>query len=160
MGEKENYLASRERELATTINVLSAYPGAGEIRPAEKSKTARELAWTFVAEEVLMQKLIDGKDLMSQGPKMDGSLADAIAMYKKISADMTKKIKGMSEKDFEKKVDFFVAPKKIGKERLGSLLWMFLMDQIHHRGQFSVYVRIAGGKLPSIYGPTADQPWT
>jgi len=34
-----------------------------------------------------------------------------------------------------------------------------LDDQIHHRGQLSVYVRMAGGKVPSIYGPSADEPW-
>ena len=33
-----------------------------------------------------------------------------------------------------------------------------LHDQIHHRGQFSVYLRLAGAKVPSIYGPTADEP--
>ncbi len=38
-------------------------------------------------------------------------------------------------------------------------LWMLLCDQIHHRGQFSIYLRMAGGKVPSIYGPTADEPW-
>jgi uncharacterized damage-inducible protein DinB len=37
-------------------------------------------------------------------------------------------------------------------------LWLELFDHIHHRGQFSVYVRLAGAKLPSIYGPTADEP--
>ncbi len=34
------------------------------------------------------------------------------------------------------------------------------MDMGHHRGQFSVYLRMAGGKVPSIYGSTADEPWT
>jgi uncharacterized damage-inducible protein DinB len=28
-----------------------------------------------------------------------------------------------------------------------------LLDSIHHRGQLSVYVRMTGGKVPSIYGP-------
>jgi uncharacterized damage-inducible protein DinB len=36
---------------------------------------------------------------------------------------------------------------------------MMLMDSVHHRGQFSVYLRMADGKVPSIYGPTADEPW-
>jgi uncharacterized damage-inducible protein DinB len=34
-----------------------------------------------------------------------------------------------------------------------------LHDQIHHRGQFSVYLRMVGGKVPSIYGPSGDEPW-
>jgi uncharacterized damage-inducible protein DinB len=43
---------------------------------------------------------------------------------------------------------------------LGDALWFELFDHIHHRGQLSVYVRLAGAKLPSIYGPTADAPIT
>jgi uncharacterized damage-inducible protein DinB len=38
-------------------------------------------------------------------------------------------------------------------------LWFLLCDQIHHRGQLSVYLRMAGGKVPSIYGPSGDEPW-
>ena len=30
---------------------------------------------------------------------------------------------------------------------------------IHHRGQLTVYLRLQDVPLPSIYGPTADEPW-
>jgi hypothetical protein len=56
-------------------------------------------------------------------------------------------------------VTFFTGPKQMGPVPVGDLLWMTLMDSIHHRGQMSVYIRVAGGKVPSIYGPTADEPW-
>jgi len=39
------------------------------------------------------------------------------------------------------------------------VLWAVLMDQVHHRGQLSVYTRLAGGKVPSIYGPSGDETW-
>jgi uncharacterized damage-inducible protein DinB len=29
---------------------------------------------------------------------------------------------------------------------------------IHHRGQLSVYLRLLNVPLPSVYGPTADEP--
>jgi uncharacterized damage-inducible protein DinB len=29
---------------------------------------------------------------------------------------------------------------------------------LHHRGQLSVYLRLLDVPLPSIYGPTADEP--
>jgi uncharacterized damage-inducible protein DinB len=32
------------------------------------------------------------------------------------------------------------------------------MHLAHHRGQLTTYIRIAGEKVPSIYGPTADDP--
>lgn len=33
-----------------------------------------------------------------------------------------------------------------------------LMHLAHHRGQLTTYIRVAGGHVPSIYGPTADEP--
>jgi len=33
-----------------------------------------------------------------------------------------------------------------------------LSHQIHHRGQFSVYLRLLDVPVPSTYGPTADEP--
>jgi uncharacterized damage-inducible protein DinB len=28
---------------------------------------------------------------------------------------------------------------------------------VHHRGQLTVYLRMAGGKVPGLYGPSADE---
>lgn len=56
-------------------------------------------------------------------------------------------------------VSFFTAPRQLGDIPTPDFLWFMLHDQIHHRGQFSVYLRMAGAKVPSIYGPTADEPW-
>ena len=56
-------------------------------------------------------------------------------------------------------VKFYTGPKHVGDYRTMDFLWFLLHDQIHHRGQLSVYVRMAGGRVPSIYGPTADEPW-
>lgn len=35
---------------------------------------------------------------------------------------------------------------------------MVLSHLIHHRGQLSVYLRLNDVPLPSVYGPTADEP--
>ena len=37
------------------------------------------------------------------------------------------------------------------------MLWAVLFDAIHHRGQLSLYIRLTGGKVPAIYGPSADE---
>jgi len=44
------------------------------------------------------------------------------------------------------------------KDTVGGLLWLALFDAVHHRGQLSTYIRPMGGKVPSIYGPSADAP--
>ena len=64
-----------------------------------------------------------------------------------------------SEEALNKTVQFPVGPGKMGDFRAMDVLWTSLMDQVHHRGQFSVYLRLAGAKVPSIYGPSADEPW-
>ncbi len=56
-------------------------------------------------------------------------------------------------------VKFFTGPGQLGDIPVIGFCWFILCDQIHHRGQLSVYVRMAGGKVPSIYGPSADEPW-
>ena len=47
----------------------------------------------------------------------------------------------------------------MGDFPVAEFLWFMLMDSVHQHGQLSVYVRCAGGKVPSIYGPSADEPW-
>lgn len=42
--------------------------------------------------------------------------------------------------------------------RVGVLRTFFMNHLIHHRGQLSVYLRLLDVPLPSIYGPTADEP--
>jgi uncharacterized damage-inducible protein DinB len=69
------------------------------------------------------------------------------------------KVNKLSDADFDKTVKFIVAPKQMGDVRRGDLFQLMMHDMIHHRGQFSVYLRMAGAKVPSIYGPSADEPW-
>lgn len=42
--------------------------------------------------------------------------------------------------------------------RAGIIRSLVLNHLIHHRGQLSVYLRLNEVALPSVYGPTADEP--
>ena len=41
-------------------------------------------------------------------------------------------------------------------DTLENFAWGFLLDAVHHRGQLTTYLRPMGSKVPSIYGPSAD----
>jgi uncharacterized damage-inducible protein DinB len=69
------------------------------------------------------------------------------------------RLRDATNPELEGSVTFFTGPKQMGKYSLDDFAWFILHDHIHHRGQLSVYVRMAGGKVPSIYGPSADEPW-
>jgi uncharacterized damage-inducible protein DinB len=47
----------------------------------------------------------------------------------------------------------------MGDVRRMDVRWLMLMDGVRHRGPLSVYLRMADGTVPSIYGPSADEPW-
>ena len=52
----------------------------------------------------------------------------------------------------------YIGDKMIKEQPLGDFLWYMFFDAIHHRGQLSTYIRPMGGKVPSIYGPSGDDP--
>jgi uncharacterized damage-inducible protein DinB len=161
MNQKEIFLREREREFQTTIKVLRALPEEKkDLRPAAMSKTARELSFVFTAEEILLQKLLKNEPLGSSMAEAPATVHECIAAYEHSFAQTNQLVHSLSDEDLQGTADFFVGPKTPGKVPKINLCWMLFYDSIHHRGQFSVYLRMAGAKVPSIYGPTADEPWT
>ena len=163
-AQKQQFLATFERECATTARVLRAYPADRlDLRPAEKSMTAHQLAWLFVMEQGLgRQALTTGFDWSAPPPAPPAppeSMDEIAAAFEEGSRGVADTLRGMSDEELSGTVQFFVAPKTLGDVPRMEFLWFLLHDQIHHRGQLSVYLRMAGGRLPSIYGPTADEPW-
>ncbi|MBI1796216.1 MAG: DinB family protein [Candidatus Eisenbacteria bacterium] len=161
--EKDMFLQTFERECQTTLKILRAFPAdkAG-FRPAEKSRTAAEVAGTFVLEQGLAGKALAGTldwSKMGPMPKLEGTLPEIITMFDKSSKETAAAVARSSEDDLNKGAQFPVGPGKLGDFRRMDILWMTLMDQVHHRGQLSVYLRIVGAKVPSIYGPSGDEPW-
>jgi uncharacterized damage-inducible protein DinB len=159
--EKDMFLQTFERECQTTLKLLKAYPaGKGDYKPHEKSRSARELAWIFVVEQAFADMALKGKlDFSQPMPKPPANYADVITAFEKASRDTRANVAKASEDDLGKTVQFPIGPGKMGDFRAQDVLWTTLMDQVHHRGQLSVYLRLAGAKVPSIYGPTADEPW-
>jgi uncharacterized damage-inducible protein DinB len=159
---RERLLELIERETATTLKVLRAYPREqSELRPHAKLKTARELAWLFTVEQVLATAAIrDTLDLSGGLPQAPAKLAEVIAAFEQSRGELIELMRTCSDAQLAGTTKFFVAPKTIGDVPKLAFIEFLMHDQIHHRGQFSVYLRMADGRLPSIYGPTADEPWT
>ncbi len=162
MSEKEQYLTTYEKEYAVTLNVLRAYPAAkADLKPHARCKSTKDLAWNFAFESFAGMQGMDGtfpfppKGMPDQPASWDGVVGAVDGAFRKLGD----KVRKMSEADLNKTVQFFVAPKQMGDIRRMDLLWFLMMDMIHHRGQLSVYLRMADGKVPSIYGPSGDEPW-
>jgi uncharacterized damage-inducible protein DinB len=156
MIAKQDLIQLMKKEFATTLRVLNAYPqDKNDFRPHERSSTVLGLTATFVFEMYLLEMQVFGESLdrsVFQKYKPE-NIQTVIKDFEKECAQVLEQLEKMPESDFKKTVTFatrtFVADE---------FILMMLHDQIHHRGQLSVYVRMAGGKVPSIYGPSADDP--
>lgn len=161
MTEKEMFINAWEREFGTTLKILKQLPGdKAEYKPtAEKTKSAKGLAEMFIAELGVVDGVVKGQvDFTAQPPKF-ATYADVLNAYESTYKAMVPKVKAMSEADYNSMMAFPVGPKQMGQLRKADVLWTMLMDTVHHRGQFSIYLRLVGAKVPSIYGPSADEPW-
>ncbi len=161
---KQRFLDVYEREHATTMRVLRAYPAEqAELRPHERCKTARELAWVFALERgfgtILMNDGFASGGPPGEAPKVPESWDAVLTAVEQTHQDFGDLVRAMPDEKLIETVKFFVAPKTMGDVRRMDILWSLLHDEIHHRGQFSIYLRMANGKVPSIYGPSADEPW-
>jgi uncharacterized damage-inducible protein DinB len=163
-SRKDQFLAVYEREHATTMRVLRAFPTDHlELRPHPKCNTARQLAWTFVLERFLGIMVFNDafpESATGEAPPPPDSWDELLATLDTAHREFGELIRATPDDELLKEVRFFTAPKTLGTIRRIDWLWFLLHDQIHHRGQFSIYLRMADGRLPSIYGPTADEPWT
>jgi uncharacterized damage-inducible protein DinB len=80
---------------------------------------------------------------------------DVVEYY---TREFPKRIQRLRETPGEKlaqEVDFFGM-----KMPPVAVLPMANNHSIHHRGQLAAYLRAAGSKVPSIYGGSADEPFT
>jgi uncharacterized damage-inducible protein DinB len=158
---KQQYLDVFAKEHATTLKVMRAFPAdQGAFQPHPRSSSAKKLMWTVVVEQDLVVSAVNGTLKMppSFAPE-PATVGEAIAAFESRAKAVTKAVAKAPDSAIFSKVPFFVGPGKMGEVPVIDIMWLMLMDQIHHRGQLSVYNRMAGGLVPSIYGPSADEPW-
>lgn len=158
---KQQFLDVYANEHQTTLKVLRAFPtDQQEYQPHPRSSSALKLCWTFVIENNVAMGALKGPLNLGGGfPPPPATLAEVITAYESSAKAMIESTKATPDARFGETVNFPSGPNQMGTYPVIEFLWFMLMDSIHHRGQLSVYVRCAGGKVPSIYGPSADEPW-
>lgn len=155
MTQKEFFIKNREREHKTTVRVLEHFPlDQASFQPHSRSQSALELFKTLVYEERLIDHIAhdEVKKFNPQELNLPNDLKKLIEEYKHWFSISQAAISELTEEQFMTRIDLFNGP--VTRE---DACWLMLLDSIHHRGQLSVYIRMAGGKVPSIYGPSADE---
>lgn len=156
MTPQEFYFQTWSREMPKFDSVMDALdPARLDYRPHPKSRSAAEMV-TLLArfQEMLVGMMetgvIDYKDFQAD------DYDEMRALWKKSTAELTDRLKKLDDAGWKRPVRFLMDGKQINETTTNEMLWGFLHDMIHHRGQLSTYIRPMGGKVPSIYGPSGD----
>jgi uncharacterized damage-inducible protein DinB len=155
----EFLLTEMANEASTTTRVFGAVPnGQLGYKPDASSKTALGLLRHITLEdEWLLTAIANGKFV----PPPDDSDAcgimkpqDAIARYNERIPPAIARVKALSGEDLARKIDMM----GVVQMPAVNFLALAVKHSVHHRGQLSSYLRAMGGKVPGIYGPSADTP--
>lgn len=150
-----------QQEWKTTARVLGAVPeGNKEWRPDPKARSAWDLAVHVAAADVwFLDALLngafssdpDGEAKIRAAAPTPAALAD---WYSSVFPQKLEQVLAMPDQKFTDIIDFF------GMKNPAIVYLNFcLVHGVHHRGQLSGYLRPMGGKVPSIYGGSADEPF-
>ena len=161
MKLSEFYVQRRKAELPIFLEVFKALPKDElDYKPAYKSPTAKQIAWTMTRQlksciEIVTDGKTEWKD--TEPPQWD----EVLEKFEAWSNELAERASQMSDADWDRKAEFYYQGRLMKNDPIGPFLWAMLFDEIHHRGQLSAYLRPMGGKVPAIYGPSADaQPRT
>jgi len=161
MSAKQEFADVWMRENATTRRVLHSVPAdRGEFRPSENTKPARELAFIFSHGQRGIALALSGRWVFPpQFPPTPSSWSEVLTSYDATTTAVRDALSSAPESRLEERVKFVVGPKQVAEIPVAELIWFMLLDAVHHRGQLSIYLRLMEAKVPSIYGPSADEPW-
>ena len=166
MSLNDAILPEFDHEMATTRRLLDRLPEAQTAwQPHPKSMTLGRLA-SHLAEIpawVASTLKADSFDTAPPGgtsyvPPSLGSRHEILALFDKNSAMARAAIAGTSDGEYMKPWSLMRGGKIVfTMPRIGVVRSFLLNHLIHHRGQFTVYLRMKNVSLPSVYGPTADE---
>ena len=155
---REVFTDSFKAERPKFQRVFEAVPAKESgYKPHPRSCSAADLVWTIASEWGDACELIDhGRVAFAVKPPPD--VKTSLTTFEKNAAGIEKRLEKLDDRTWEKNAQFLMDGKVVWEGPLGEMLMGFLFDAIHHRGQLSTYLRPMGSKVPSIYGPSADDP--
>ncbi len=158
MTNREFFIQRWSDEYPLFLKVFKALPHDKlDFRPHERSRSAAELVWHMICEAQVGVPMIDTGSVDWKETPPTLSLEEMVAAYEKAHSDLEWRLKKLDDKIWdEAKAKLLVAGHAAYEAPLREMFWGVLFEGIHHRGQLSTYIRPMGGKVPAIYGPSAD----
>jgi len=158
MDDREFFCKRHRAEFPTFMKVLEAMPvDQFAYRPHERSPSALDLVWTLANEMAACTTMIDSGEVRWDPPPAPVP-REALRVFHANYEALDERVNRLGEEVWRRPSKLYVGGELFMEQPLGGFLWYLFFDAIHHRGQLSTYIRPMGGKVPSIYGPSGDDP--
>jgi uncharacterized damage-inducible protein DinB len=158
-NELEAFLTFWNREANKTADLLRTLPADQyDFRPDPQARSLGELAWHLAEVDAYTTWGIEqgGFQLGLRPPGIERprSIEVLAPGYQRVHAEAVERVGKLTPADLDRQLRHFT-----GNElSIRDLLWgAVLFHMIHHRGQLSILVRLAGAAVPSIYGPNREE---
>lgn len=163
MSLAEQMLTEFNAEALTTRKFLERLPEDKLAwQPHPKSMTAGQLALHIAASPAgIIQMAMMDEFLMSDIPQsreQPVSLQQVMEAFAESIAAVEKNLPTISDERMQTPWRLVDDGKELMAMPRATMLRNILFNHIyHHRGQFGVYLRLVGAKVPSAYGPSGDE---
>ena len=161
----EAFIAELEEEATTTRRALERVPvGKNDWKPHPKSMPLGYLAHLVATMPEWINMTIDQDELDiapttgRKMPELAATTADLLARFDR-AVDAAKATLRKTDDAYLQTSWKLLAGGHVVSERPRQLVLRHgvMNHWVHHRGQLTVYLRLNDAKVPSIYGPTADE---
>ena len=144
-----------QNEWMTTVKVIEAIPEVNKLwKPEPKSRSAWELALHLAETDVWFLDSVLHQHFGAQTPSHATTVSELAAWYKSHMPGKLEQVLAMGGAELAAVVEFYSF-----KMPNAQYLVFCAVHGAHHRGQLAAYLRPMGGKVPSIYGGSADEPY-
>lgn len=157
----ELFRAQLEREAPISRRSLERVPeGRPDWKPHEKSMPMGYLSMlvatmpSWIAMAVLQDELDIGTGAKPTTWTTNRELLDA---HEKAVVEARDALRGTSDEHLMTAWRLLVSGRTVMESPRHEVIADTFTHLAHHRGQLSVYLRLNGAAVPSIYGPTADE---
>lgn len=152
-----------QHEAATTQKLLDRLPKERwDWKPHPKSMSLGQLASHIATIPELAEPLLTAPELVFGGDYRPWIASDPAEVTQRFQQSVRNACSRLEKSDDEFLAELWSL--KAGGQiifsqpRHGVARGMILHHLIHHRGQLAVYLRLLDIPVPSIYGPSADEP--
>lgn len=158
MSTREFFASRLTSELPAFHRVVRALPADRlDYKPHERSTAAGALAAQIAYEMEHLLQLFDKGEIHYVPTEPPTSIEEIAAALERDGAAAAERVKSISEEHWNAPAKFYAGGNPVWESTVSGMAWSYLFDLVHHRGQLSAYIRPMGGKVPSIYGPSADE---